>query len=683
MITKSISIFCFFISLLLCLRVNGSHRTYIGASHALNPQTIQFDPLPDRTFGDAPFTLTATSSAGLTVTFMSSDPSIVSIDGTTATILKAGSIVITASQNGDATTDKAPDVQQSLLIKKADQTISFSALPEISYSPLPFFLFATSSSGLPVSFSSMDPAVVSVQGSYASINIPGSTYIIASQSGNDNYNAASDVQQLFVIDKGEQTITFDSIYSKTYGDPDFDLAASTDFGSPVTFTIADPSIATINGSTVTILSAGTTTITAHQPGDSYYNPAPDVKRVLLVNQKSQAITFSPPAAVVYGTSFDLAATATSGLAVSYRSSNTSVATINGSIVTMVGTGNVTITASQAGNTNYAAAADVNRSINVIKSAQTITFGTLPSKTYGDLPFDITATSTSGLPVSFVSSDPTIAAITGNTITILAAGVVTITGSQSGNDNYIEAGDVARILNITKADPNLVFGPIADKTLGDDAFNLQATAKTPVTFSSSSANVKIVGSSLSMLSAGRVTVQAITSLSANYTSKSAQQQFCINPMQPTITATSVHELTSSADNGNQWYVDGKTIDGATGKKIQATKDGSYMVQVTIGGCSSKLSTPVVVVIAATEDPLPELSVNIFPNPSHDFFSIGIDNVITQQLQYQVIDPLGRLVLQSTGHAHPATIIDMRNQPAGIYIVKLQLGEGIVTKRLVKE
>lgn len=679
---KSVAFFCVAIFALLCSPADGNHKMRVGSFQPLNPQTIQFDPLPDHAFGDAPFTLAATSSAGLTVTFTSSDPAVVSVDGNTATIHKAGSVIITASQGGDATTDKADDVPQNLLVKKADQTISFTPLPEISYSPLPFFLFATSSSGLPVSFSSSNPAVASVQGTYASINIPGSTYIIASQAGNDNYNPAPDVQQLFVIDKGEQTIAFDSIYAKTYGDPDFDLLATTDFGSPVTFTIDDPSIATINGSTVTILSAGETTITAHQPGDSYYNPAPDVRRVLLVNQKSQAITFTPPTAVVFGASFDLGGTATSGLVVSYHSSNSSIATISGSSVTMVGAGNVTITASQSGNKNYAAAPDVSRSINVIKSAQTITFNTPPAKTYGDPPFDITATSSSSLPVSFMSSDLAIATISGNTVTILAAGVVTITASQSGNDNYIEAANVSRVLNIAKADPALVFNPIADKTLGDDAFNLEATAKTSITFSSSSPNVKIVGSSLSMIGAGRVTVQAITSLSANYASKSAQQQFCVNPVTPTITATSVHELTSSEDGGNQWYVDGKVIDGATGKKLQATKDGSYTVQAAVGGCTSKLSEPVIIVIAATENALPEWSVNIFPNPSRDFFSIDITNPVAPNFHYQVLDALGRLLLQSNVHDQSAAVIDLQNQPAGIYIVKVQVGQNVVARQLVK-
>src|SRR6478609_8283552 len=109
MVKKSIAIFCFVIFTLPCLP---NHGIDAGSSQSLNSQTIQFDPLPAHTFGDAPFTLTATSSAGLTVTFTSSDPAIISVDGTTATIHKAGSVVITASQSGDATTDKADDVQQ-------------------------------------------------------------------------------------------------------------------------------------------------------------------------------------------------------------------------------------------------------------------------------------------------------------------------------------------------------------------------------------------------------------------------------------------------------------------------------------------------------------------------------------------------------------------------------------------
>ncbi len=75
--------------------------------------------------------------------------------------------------------------------------------------------------------------------------------------------------------------------------------------------------------------------------------------------------------------------ASSGLTVTYTSSNTDVATVSGSTITIVGAGTSTITASQAGNDDYNAASDVEQVLTVGKADQTITFTTLDNKTYGD------------------------------------------------------------------------------------------------------------------------------------------------------------------------------------------------------------------------------------------------------------------------------------------------------------
>ena len=70
-------------------------------------QSITFDAIGNKTYGDADFTLgDATTDKGLTVTYTASDPTIVSISGNTASILKAGSTTITASQDGDATHER-------------------------------------------------------------------------------------------------------------------------------------------------------------------------------------------------------------------------------------------------------------------------------------------------------------------------------------------------------------------------------------------------------------------------------------------------------------------------------------------------------------------------------------------------------------------------------------------------
>lgn len=92
-----------------------------------------------------------------------------------------------------------------------------------------------------------------------------------------------------------------------------------------------------------------------------------------------------------------------------------------------------------------------------KAAQTINF--LPTgvitKNYGDASFSLTATATSGLPVTYSSNDPAIASISGSTVTINGPGVVTITASQSGNSYYLTANDATKTLNVNPKIPSVI------------------------------------------------------------------------------------------------------------------------------------------------------------------------------------------------------------------------------------
>jgi len=101
-------------------------------------------------------------------------------------------------------------------------------------------------------------------------------------------------------------------------------------------------------------------VTVTQPG--YTGNA---NGTLVVSQGSQTIDFGPPAPVAVGApSFALVATASSGLQVAFASNDPSVATVSGSIVTVVGAGTTTITATQPGDGNYLAAAPVNHELVV-------------------------------------------------------------------------------------------------------------------------------------------------------------------------------------------------------------------------------------------------------------------------------------------------------------------------------
>jgi surface protein len=404
-------------------------------------QSITFDALAAKTYGDATFDLAATASSGLAVSYISSDVNVATVSGSTVTIVGAGSAVITASQAGNVNYNAATPVKQTLVVNKADQAITFDALAAKTYGDAAFNLTATASSGLPVSYSSSDETVATISGSTVTIVGAGAATITASQAGNANYNAATPVAQTLTVNKAEQSITFNALAAKIYGDAPFDLTATASSGLPVSYSSSDETVATISGSTVTIVGAGSAVITASQAGNANYNAATPVAQTLTVNKAEQSISFAALAAKTYGdAAFDLTATASSGLPVSYSSSDETVATISGSTVTIVGAGSAVITATQAGNANYNAATPVEQTLVVNKAAQTITLEEIEDKLADAEAFEVVASASSGLPVTFKISGPAI--ISGNTITLDGTtGLVTVTASQAGNENYLAAEQV--------------------------------------------------------------------------------------------------------------------------------------------------------------------------------------------------------------------------------------------------
>ncbi len=90
-------------------------------------QVINFSPLVDRTFGNANYTISATASSGLGVTFSSSNSTVVSVTGSTASVNSAGETLIFASQAGDATY-AAVTFERHQLVNKAVATVILSDL---------------------------------------------------------------------------------------------------------------------------------------------------------------------------------------------------------------------------------------------------------------------------------------------------------------------------------------------------------------------------------------------------------------------------------------------------------------------------------------------------------------------------------------------------------------------------
>ncbi len=139
--------------------------------------------------------------------------------------------------------------------------------------------------------------------------------------------------------------------------------------------------------------------------------------------------------------------------------NTTTGAITGT-PTAVSTASVTVKA-----TNTVGDSDpATINFNIVKGNQTITFANV-NKQYGDADFALTGTASSGLTVTYTSSNPAVATITGNTVTIIGAGTTNITASQVGDANYNAATDVVRTLTVSKRNAT-VTGVTANNKVAD-------------------------------------------------------------------------------------------------------------------------------------------------------------------------------------------------------------------------
>ncbi len=110
------------------------------------------------------------------------------------------------------------------------------------------------------------------------------------ENGGEHYLTATVTSNPANTIKDDQTITFNALSAKTYGDADFDPAATASSGLAVIYISSDTAVATIVSGEIHIINAGTSDITASQAGNGDYNAASDVVRTLTVNKATLTVT---------------------------------------------------------------------------------------------------------------------------------------------------------------------------------------------------------------------------------------------------------------------------------------------------------------------------------------------------------------------------------------------------------
>ena len=296
-------------------------------------------------------------------------------------------LTVTVGDGSHTSSSETISITVNDVFEKSDQNITFSQLTDLTYGDSDFNLTATASSRLPVSYSSSNTSIATIDGNTVTIMGAGSTTITASQSGNASYNAATDVQQVLIVMPKALTIMADdktkvydgmvySPFTVSYagfvtGEDDTDLGGALTFsGTATTATDARSDYVITPGGLIS---------------DNY--AITFVDGTLSITKAAQIITFNeiPLKHLETDPDFNLDATSSSGLAVTYsysHSSTTAPAEVSlTGFVSLRASGEVEITASQEGDNNYLPAEPVTRTMTIESSDASIHSITINGVTY--------------------------------------------------------------------------------------------------------------------------------------------------------------------------------------------------------------------------------------------------------------------------------------------------------------
>ena len=376
-------------------------------------------------------------------------PGTFSYNPSSGTLLNAGSHALTATFTPtDIANYSTVERTVAINVLKAPATLTLGALSQTHNGSARAATVTTDPAGLVGVSITYDgsPSAPSAVGSYA---------VVASLA-NDNYDA-SPVTGTMTIEKGPATISLSNL-SQVYNTSPRVVSASTNPAGLQGVSI------TYDGSPTPPVNAGSYAVVASLDNPNY--TASNATGTLVVDKATATLTLgnllqtydgSGKAAIVTTTPATLA-----GVSLTY----------NGAAAQPVEAGAYLVRTTLT-HQNYQAT-PVEANLVIAKANQSITFGSLTNRVFGDPPFAVTATASSGLAVTFAASGG--CSITAATVTILSGGLCTITAAQPGNGNYNAAAPVPQSFNATYSWTN-VLQPI--NVDGSSVFKLGSTV--PVKF----------------------------------------------------------------------------------------------------------------------------------------------------------------------------------------------------------
>ena len=376
-------------------------------------------------------------------TLTSSDPTIVGIDGLSLLTRKAGTATITARQAA-AGGFRSSTTSMKVTVSAVTPTTTIGNFKDIAVdldngaTKVVPFISPTSTSPAAWSFTSSDPTTASVNGLALIALKPGTITLTANQPASGNFAAVGPISIKVTI-RGNQQLAKPANITKLVGDPAVKIAYPPSLSNGTwSATSSAPTIVGINNENITFESAGRATITLTQSATETYTASSATFEVTVIGIPPTLGTFQP---LTVGVGEKLTTPVTPQSPSTGRwiftSSDPTIASIVDNVITGIKAGTTIISAFQEPAGRYGQSPTVQATITV-KPAPTITTPANISLIAGTQKVIAIPTSNSLGTWTYTSSNPAIAAITGSSISALAAGTATITASQAATTLFTAA-----------------------------------------------------------------------------------------------------------------------------------------------------------------------------------------------------------------------------------------------------
>jgi len=599
--------------------VNQQENEYYSAASTtfllvINPATpiIAVNSPENHVFGDAPFNFNYSSSGGSNnFSFSVADSSVISITSDLASIIGAGTAIVTLTQieppgSNYISVSKLITVN----VAKAPATLDIIDPIVVEYSPgATFTLIATptTSSNGSLTFAGFAPDLISISGNTATINGVGNALVAVVQDGDPNFRPVSYPFNVIVNKNTSHSISLPD-FVKDCNDLDFFLMPNSSSTGTFTFSIVGSSVS-LTGSRVTVNQTGISTITVNQEESANYGPA-STTSIISINGLTSNL-FSPDYTVRLGDPpFTLNLTSSSTGAIGYSNEGSAIFDIDPSgLVTIKNAGTASVTIDQQFDNCYLSNATFPtltvlkgfNNLNLPYPVSEILFLPQIVTTYGDPDFILSGTSSSKGSYAF-SADPLGIVSINNTTsrtTILQAGTALVSVTQFSDSNYLSSNNIPLVIIVNKADP-IITAPDITKLYTDSDFHLSLASSSTGSFTYSTLSSGVVSvtntGNVSIIGAGSVVVSATQIQDINYNSKTVT--FTINVNQGTQTVTWTPSPINMVYGDPQFYVSTPTYNadyGAVGSITYFSSDSSIASidsstgQVTVGNIGSAVFT----------------------------------------------------------------------------------------------